>query len=104
MHPYQKQKEQFTLSTAEQHGMLLKLRCGLCKQVHLYYARDVMTLIGDLSLWEIANNIKCEKCDKGDYLKADWKHLYGPDIGKTKVRKLVRIRLVQIPVWKEETI
>ncbi len=102
MHPYK--KPDFTLSTADENGMLVKIRCGLCKGTHLYYAKDVMKLIGDLPLWDIAANTRCEKCDTNAYLKADWKHVYGPDVGNTKVRKLVRIRQVRIPVWKDEII
>jgi hypothetical protein len=104
MPPSKYKKPEFTLSTADQHNMLVKLKCGLCRQVHLYYSRDVITLIGDVPLWDIARAFRCEKCKTGEYLRADWHHLYSPDIGKTTVRRLVRIKRVDIPIWTDEVI
>jgi hypothetical protein len=99
-----RKKPDFTLSSADQHGMLLELKCHLCRQVHLYLARDIIKLVGDIALWDIAPAFSCERCQTGEYLKADWRHVYGPDFGKLTVRKLVRIRKVEIPVWRDEVI
>lgn len=102
--PSRQKKPEFTLSTADAHGMLVQLRCHRCRQVHLYYARDVIMLIGDLALWDVAPAFRCEKCQTGEFLRADWKHVYGPDVGKTVVRRLVQIKKVEIPIWKDEII
>lgn len=104
MPPSKHKKPEFTLSTAHTHGMLLQLKCGLCRQAHLYRAQDIITLIGDVALWDVAPSFKCERCKTGEFLRADWKHVYGPDVGKLTVRRLIRVKTVNIPIWKDEVI
>lgn len=104
MPPSKHKTPEFTLSTAHSHSMLVKLKCGLRRQVHLYRAQDIITLIGDVPLWDIAFAFRCEKCQTGEYLRADWQHLYGPDVGRTTIRRLVRVKTINVPIWRDEII
>ena len=100
---YHKRPE-FTVSTAGQHSMLVKVRCGLCRVTRLYHPDDIIALIGDVAIWDIAPRFSCETCKSREYLKADWTHIAGPDVGKTRIRRLVRVRYIRVPVWKDEVI
>lgn len=101
-HPYSTPK--YTLSSGHADGMLIKITCQLCKGLHRYHTDDVMQLCGDIPIFEVASWFKCEKCATRDYLKAGWDTIMGPDIGRTKVRRLLRIRYVRVPEWREEIV
>lgn len=102
-HPYRK-KDQFTLSGGGVHGMLVKVRCGGCRNVHRYHAADMIKLYGDIPISELEQQLWCETCDTRRYLNVNWQTVYGPDVGTLKVRRLVQIKQVRVPIWKEETI
>jgi hypothetical protein len=95
-------KPEFTLSTAATHSMFVKLKCHLCRTTRLYHPEDIVALLGDVALWDIAANLMCETCKSREYLKADWAQIRGPDIGMTTVRRLTRIRFVRVPEWRDE--
>lgn len=97
-------KPEFTVSTAAEHSMIVKVRCGLCKVTRRYHPDDIIKLIGDVALGDIAPKFSCETCTSRDYPKADWDHVRGPDVGKTKIRRLVRVRYIRVPVWRDEII
>lgn len=95
-------KPEFTLSTADEHSMLVKVKCHLCKDLHHYYAPDIMTLLGDIAIYDIARKFRCEKCKTREYMSADWAHVRGPDTGTVPMRRLVLIKYVRVPVWADD--
>lgn len=102
VHPYR--KPQYTLSTGATDGMLVKMRCQLCRGVHRYHPADLVQLCGDIPIDEVVAWFRCEKCGTRDYLKAGWDTVMGPDVGKTKVRRLVNVRYVRVPEWREDIV
>jgi hypothetical protein len=104
MPPSKFRKPEFTLSSADARSMLVKMRCYRCRIEHKYRPDDIVQLAGDLALHDITSHFRCERCKSRDFLRADWHHIYGPDVGRTTIRRLVRVRFVRIPEWRDETI
>jgi hypothetical protein len=102
VHPYC--RPDYTLSSGAADGMLVKMNCRQCRSVHRYHPADLVALCGDIPIYEVASWFRCEKCATRDHLKAGWDTVMGPDIGKTRVRRLVRVRMVRVPEWREEIV
>lgn len=91
-----------TLTRAEETGQIVKIDCMYCRITHRYRCRDLLQLCGDVAIDEIACHFRCEKCNHKDYLRAIFELPWGSDIGKLRIRKLVRIKTVRKPVWKDD--
>jgi hypothetical protein len=105
MPPSKYKKPDTTLRNAPTYSLFVQVRCGRCRVVHLYLPDDIIELVGgDLAIYEVVQHFKCERCQSREYMKASWKAVYGPDVGKTAIRRLVRVRYVRVPVWRDEVI
>jgi hypothetical protein len=80
----------YTLSNAHADGMLVKVRCQLCTITHRYRAGDLLAVCGDIPLWDIAGHFRCEKCQRKEFMSADWQNVRGEDLKALRVRRLVR--------------
>lgn len=94
----------FTLKHADENGMLVRVTCQHCRITHRYLAKDLLTLCGELGLHEIPRWFRCEECKDKRWMVADWQVVYGPDVGKVKVRRLVKVFFRRVPVWKDEIV
>ncbi|OJF91738.1 hypothetical protein AX761_22055 [Rhizobium sp. 58] len=63
-----------------------------------------MQLCGDIPIHDVAAHFRCEKCKHKTYLQAGYFSIYGPDIGKISLRRLVRVKVIHKPIWRDETI
>lgn len=45
--------------------------------------------------------MRCDNCSRAEYLAAFCDGTRGEDLGTLAIRRLVTIRTVQVPVWKE---
>jgi len=95
---------EYPLSKAHANGMLVKVSCQLCGITHRYRPGDLLALLGDLPLWEIAGHFRCEKCERKDYMHADWQTVQGADIKTIRIRRLVRVRVVRVFEWEDGTL
>ena len=89
------------MSVFEAGGQLIKITCTWCKLSHWYFPSDLRILFGDVMFREIENRFRCQKCGKKEYLKADIHHPSAEERAGMKVRRLVAIKIVRRPVWKE---
>jgi hypothetical protein len=99
-----RQQRMHTLSKAEETGHIVKIDCMFCRIAHRYRCRDLLQLCGDAAIDEIAPHFRCEKCGNKDYLRAIFELPWGHDIGKLRVRKLVKVKMVRKPVWKDDVL
>lgn len=99
MHPYRKAR--FTLQSACELGLVVKLRCDLCSRTHRYRSADLLTICGDISLDDISSLFRCEHCHRKDFMNVKWQSVSGPDVGTVRIRKLVGIRLVKVYDWED---
>jgi hypothetical protein len=91
----------FTLAHASELGQIVRVTCQHCRITRRYMAKDLLLLCGPIGIHEIPGNFRCEKCDRKEFMVADWESLYGCVPGKIKVRKLIRIELVRKPIWED---
>jgi hypothetical protein len=94
----------YTLSNAHADGMLAKVRCQLCTITHRYRAGDLLAVCGDIPLWDIAGHFRCEKCQRKEFMSADWQNVRGEDLKALRVRRLVRVRMVRVFDWEDGTL
>jgi hypothetical protein len=91
-----------TLSKAEETRQIVRIDCMYCRITHRYRCRDLLQLCGDVPVDEIAPQFRCDVCKHKDYLKAEFELPWGADTGKLRIRKLVRIKTLLKPVWKDD--
>lgn len=99
-----KKIRRWTLREAADAGQLVKLLCTYCRTMKRFTASDVHRLCGDLTLYQFPERFRCENCGKKDYLIADFEAHYGPNVGKVKIRRLVRIKIIHKPIWDDDVI
>ncbi|RDL47971.1 hypothetical protein BLJAPNOD_05197 [Ensifer sp. M14] len=91
-----------TLSKAEGTRQIVRIDCMYCRITHRYRCRDLLLLCGDVPIDEIARHFRCEKCNHKHYLCAVFELPWPADTGKLRIRKLVNIKTVRKPVWKDD--
>jgi hypothetical protein len=82
-------------------NMLVKVTCQLCRVRRRYLATDLLTLCGPVGLDEIPLKFRCEKCDDKRDMVADFENQHGEDIGKLKIRRLVKVTYKRLPIWQD---
>lgn len=92
------------MSQAAELGQLVKITCTWCKVTHRYDPADLHQLLGNVPFLDIEINFRCSKCGKREYLKSDLELPSARDRVGMTVRRLVEIRTVQRPVWKDVTL
>ena len=102
MPPSPFKKPELSLGNAAVSSLYVRIRCGRCRIVHVYDPDDLVKLCGDLAIYDVAARFRCERCKRREYLRADWHHVYGPDIGKTVIRRLVGMSRREYPVWRDD--
>lgn len=46
--------------------------------------------------------MKCDHCGRSDSIEARCDTVQSSDIGKLKIRRLVGIKMVRVPIWRED--
>ncbi len=90
-----------TLSSYVQGSHFVKITCEFCRLKRFYEPVDIMQLCGNISVRQITNQFRCEKCERKDYLTVD---LVSPSAAERvgmSVRRLTQIRIIRKPVWKD---
>lgn len=89
------------LSDADLHRQIVRVHCYYCRITHRYFPADLITLIGNVPAYDLARRFRCETCHKKDYLQARCESIYGNELGKMQVRRLVKIVTLQRPIWRD---
>ena len=86
------------LSEAHDLGKLMLVTCGHCFSKRYYFPGDLRRLLGNKEIDDIS--IKCEGC--GHRADVTGVHLAGQERAGLRVRKLVAIKIKEVPVWKDQ--
>lgn len=97
-YPYKKGRG-LRLSEAHTHGKLMLVECAHCSAKRHYFPDDLRRLLGDMAIDDLA--LKCEGCGKRDYTRVTGVHLTAQEKVGLQVRKLVAIKIREIPVWED---
>jgi len=92
------------LSDAADHGQLLTVECQLCRVTRRYFPRDLLKFRQDENLARTMSCFRCDGCGKRDYM---FLRVLDPSIedhGKLTVRRLVRVKTVCVPVWRDDVL
>lgn len=90
-----------TLSSYANGSYYVKIACAHCRIKRFYDPVDLMQLCGNISVRRIARQFRCEQCNKKDYLTADLVSPPSKELVGMNVRRLVQIRIIRKPVWKD---
>lgn len=93
-----------TMAAAVDLGQLVKITCTWCKTSHRYEPGDLMNLLGNVPFLNIEINFRCSGCGQREYLKSDLEMPPAQERVGMTVRRLVEIKTVQRPVWKDVTL
>ena len=100
-YPYQKGRG-LRLSEAHDRNKLILVCCDLCHGTRYYFPDDLRRLLGNQEIDDISLN--CESRAKRDYVQVTSVHLTGQERDGVRVRRLVAIKVKQVPVWQERTL
>jgi hypothetical protein len=94
----------FKLSNADRENQVVRISCGWCRQTRRYLPKDMIQLIGDVPVYHLADDMRCDNCKRRGYLRARCETIAGSDIGRIKVRRLVEVKILRVPVWRETSL
>lgn len=77
-------------------------RCHTCNTLHHYRPEDVLQIFGDVDANSLHRRIKCERCRSNLAMSVDYFQPTGAEIVGMKIRRLVAIKLLRVPIWREE--
>ena len=90
------------LGKAEEGGRFIRVTCTWCRRSHVFYPRDIIRLIGNVPFLYLEEYFHCTGCDKGAYMKVKIEAPSAEERIGLVVRKLVEIKTVRRPIWKDE--
>lgn len=92
----------YPLSRMVEHRLLLRVQCHSCRRVSYYRPEDVIQLFGDVDVNSLQRRIKCGRCRSNNFLHIETFQPAGSDLSGIRVRRLVGIKLLRVPIWKED--
>lgn len=90
-----------TLSAYANGSYYIKVYCAHCRVTRFYEPVDLLQLCGNISIRHIAKQFRCEQCNGKDYLTADLLSPSSKELMGMTVRRLVQIRIIRKPIWKD---
>ncbi|KAB0680173.1 hypothetical protein [Aureimonas leprariae] len=90
------------LTLVKRQGLLVAIGCNLCRTSRHYDPDDLRLLFGDIDVDTVERRIRCEACDKQDYVTVRTWRPVGSDWRGLVIRRLVRVETVRRPVWRDE--
>ena len=94
----------FKLSHAERENQIIRIYCGLCRKARRYFPKDMITLLGDQPVYDLADDMKCDDCKRRGHMTARCESIVGSDIGRKQVRRLVEVKTKKLAVWSDEVL
>ena len=92
------------MSSAVELGQFIKITCQHSRVTHRYDPADLIKVLGDVPFLNIQENFHCSKCGKRGYMSAGLETPCARERVSMTARRLVEIRTVQKPVWKDVTV
>lgn len=99
--PYR--KKAYLISMAEKHARYAMIWCRYCKQERYFRLAELRAVFGDIDCDDVVDrhNWRCTNCDKGARVDLELKD--PPADGSGIVRRLVEIKTIKRPVWRDES-
>lgn len=101
--PYRsKRGTEYRLSQANQQMSLVRVRCTYCKRTHVYRPLDLIRIFGDVDVDSLMGRMRCENGRDHGMLDVKTFNPTGAEAVGLRVRRLVALKMVELPVWREE--
>lgn len=97
-----RKQQAWTLSKAATTHQLVKVSCGHCRIVRHYLPADLLELCPDIGLEQLPGHFRCETCHLRDYIGVDYYSPIASDTAKITIRRLVKVKTIRRPVWRDE--
>lgn len=97
-----KRKNVYLLSDAKRNGSLVLIRCYLCHRKRFYDPDDLRQVLGNVEVDAVMQVFRCPGCGKREFIDAKAESPTAADRQKIRLRRLVEIRAVRRPVWRDE--
>jgi hypothetical protein len=97
-----KKLSRWSLEEAREVGHVLVVRCGLCNITRHFLPADILRLRKNTTLNRL--RFTCQECKKSGYIDVNVYYPSVGDIGRLPIRRLVGMRDVRMPVWRDETL
>jgi hypothetical protein len=91
-----------TFSQAHDIEALIQVRCNFCRSLRYYAPRDMLALLGDIEIDRLRRRLRCEGCDHRSYVHIEIARLFPQEKVGLVVRRLVMVRTIRRPVWRDE--
>ena len=93
-----RREKAFMLSDADRLCQVVRVHCHYCRTTRHYLPKDLMTLLGDVAAYGMTSRMRCDHCGRSDYMSAKCDSVSGADIGKIRVRRLIEVKTVKVPI------
>ncbi|MHC2791190.1 DNA-directed RNA polymerase subunit RPC12/RpoP [Mesorhizobium jarvisii] len=90
------------LTNAHDAGQVAGIRCGRCNIKRFYKPLDLRELIGNVTIGEVKEKMRCQKCGSKEWMDAELFHPTGEQAHAIRFRRLKEIRWERRVVWRDE--
>ncbi|WP_137136710.1 hypothetical protein [Rhizobium sp. FKY42] len=92
------------LSDAHEIGQFVRLDCAICKISRHYLPEDIQKLCGDVNAFQLRGQFRCERCGQKDSVSASFVTLLAREKVGLVIRRLERIEIKHVPIWRDVTL
>lgn len=93
-------REAKNVRLSQRREFLVQVQCGRCRPIRHYQVDDMITVYGDLRVIGMEHHMRCE-CGY-ERVSARLKLPSAMERSEITVRKLVEIKIIKRPVWRDE--
>ncbi|MGN7295408.1 hypothetical protein [Rhizobium sp. SAFR-030] len=102
-HPYRDNKIP-RLSKAHEIGQFVRVNCSICRITRHYQPSDIQQLCGDLNVFQLRGQFRCDRCNDRDSVSIAFVSLLATEMPGLVVRHLERIEMRRVPIWRDVTL
>jgi hypothetical protein len=92
----------WTLTHARDAGQVAGIRCARCSITRYYKPAELREVIGNVSIDEVRDKVRCQECKSGEWMSAQLFHPTGEQAHTIRYRRLVEIRWEKRVIWRDE--
>jgi ribosomal protein S27AE len=87
---------------AHDAGQIARICCGHCHITRFYKPIELREVIGNVTIDEVREKVRCQLCGKREWMAAELFHAYGQELVTIRFRRLKEIRWERRVVWRDE--
>jgi hypothetical protein len=99
---YAPKRKDYPLSALNDGLRLVRVRCAYCKRQHCYYPDDLIRIFGDVDVDSLSFRMKCETDPAHGHPVVEAFAPTGREAVGLRIRRLKALKILTVPVWKEE--